>query len=76
MAALHSINAIGPAPHWRGRKREHRSIVFNTKFATEAHITSVHKLLSSTFEYLPTHPLTTRSLIRNKAQQLVSCISQ
>jgi hypothetical protein len=26
----HSINAIGPAPHWGGRKREHRSIVFAT----------------------------------------------
>jgi hypothetical protein len=27
---IHSINAIGPAPHWGGRKREHRSIVFAT----------------------------------------------
>jgi hypothetical protein len=26
----HSINAIGPAPHQSGRKREHRSIVFAT----------------------------------------------
>jgi hypothetical protein len=26
----HSINAIGPAPHRSGRKREHRSIVFAT----------------------------------------------
>jgi hypothetical protein len=24
----HSINAIGPAPHRGGRKREHRSIVY------------------------------------------------
>jgi hypothetical protein len=27
----HSINAIGPAPHRGGRKREHRSIVFATQ---------------------------------------------
>jgi hypothetical protein len=26
----HSINAIGPAPHRSGRKREHHSIVFAT----------------------------------------------
>jgi hypothetical protein len=26
----HSINAIGPAPHRGGRKREHRSIMFAT----------------------------------------------
>jgi hypothetical protein len=32
----HSINAIGPAPHRSGRKREHRSIVF----ATITHIPS------------------------------------
>jgi hypothetical protein len=32
----HSINAIGPAPHRGGRKREHRSIVF----ATITHIPS------------------------------------
>jgi hypothetical protein len=35
----HSINAIGPAPHWGGRNREHRSIVF----ATITHIPSVHQ---------------------------------
>jgi hypothetical protein len=28
----HSINAIGPAPHRSGRKREHRSIVFRLLF--------------------------------------------
>jgi hypothetical protein len=27
----HSINAIGPAPLWSGRKREHCSIMFATK---------------------------------------------
>jgi hypothetical protein len=32
----HSINAIGPAPHRSGRKREHCSIVF----ATITHIPS------------------------------------
>jgi hypothetical protein len=36
----HSINAIGPAPHRSGRKREHRSIVF----ATITHIPSLHKI--------------------------------
>jgi hypothetical protein len=30
----HSINAIGPAPHRSGRKREHRSIVFATIIIT------------------------------------------
>jgi hypothetical protein len=32
----HSINAIGPAPHQSGKKREHRSIMF----ATITHIPS------------------------------------
>jgi hypothetical protein len=36
----HSINAIGPAPHRGGRKREHRSIMF----ATITHIPSLHKI--------------------------------
>jgi hypothetical protein len=36
----HSINAIGPAPHRDGRKREHRSIMF----ATITHIPSLHKI--------------------------------
>jgi hypothetical protein len=35
----HSINAIGPAPLWSGRKREHCSIMF----ATSTHIPSLHK---------------------------------
>jgi hypothetical protein len=40
----HSINAIGPAPLWSGRKREHCSIMF----ATITHIPSLHKILSNT----------------------------
>jgi hypothetical protein len=36
----HGINAIGPAPHRSGRKRELRSIVF----ATITHIPSLHKI--------------------------------
>jgi hypothetical protein len=39
----HSINAIGPAPLWSGRKREHCSIMF----ATITHIPSLHKILSN-----------------------------
>jgi hypothetical protein len=35
----HSINAIGPAPLWSGRKREHYSIMF----ATITHIPSLRK---------------------------------
>jgi hypothetical protein len=37
----HSINAIGPAPLWSGRKREHCSIMF----VTITHIPSLHKIL-------------------------------
>jgi hypothetical protein len=40
----HSINAIGPAPLWSGRKREHCSIMF----ATITHTPSLHKILSNT----------------------------
>jgi hypothetical protein len=40
----HSINAIGPAPLWSGRKREHCCIMF----ATITHIPSLHKILSNT----------------------------
>jgi hypothetical protein len=29
IALHHSINAIGPAPNWSGRKRKHRSIVWH-----------------------------------------------
>jgi hypothetical protein len=36
----HSINAIAPAPHRGGIKREHRSIMF----ATIMHIPSLHKI--------------------------------
>jgi hypothetical protein len=39
----HSINAIGPAPLWSGRKREHCSIMF----ATITHIPSLHKISAS-----------------------------
>jgi hypothetical protein len=49
----HSINAIGPAPHRSGRKREHRSIVF----ATITHIPSLHKIRRNAPRYHPTyHP--------------------
>jgi hypothetical protein len=40
----HSINAIGPAPLWSGRKSEHCSIMF----AIITHIPSLHKILSNT----------------------------
>jgi hypothetical protein len=68
----HSINAIGPAPHRSGRKREHRSIVF----ATITHIPSLHKIRRNAPKYHPTNPLATPSIIRNKTQQLDRCIRQ
>jgi hypothetical protein len=51
----HSINAIGPAPHRGGRKREHRSI----RFATITHIPSLHKIRRNAPRYHPTNPLAT-----------------
>jgi hypothetical protein len=62
----HSINAIGPAPLWSGRKREHCSIMF----ATITHIPSLHKLLSNTPRNHPAPPPTTPNIIRHKTQQL------
>jgi hypothetical protein len=62
----HSINAIGPAPHRAGRKREHRSIMF----ATITHIPSLHKIRRNAPRYHPTNPLATPNIIRNKTQQL------
>jgi hypothetical protein len=62
----HSINAIGPAPHRSGKKREHRSIVF----ATITHISSLHKIRRNAPRYHPTNPLATPNIIRNKTQQL------
>jgi hypothetical protein len=51
----HSINAIGPAPLWSGRKREHCSIMF----ATITHNPSLHKILSNTPRNHPAPPPTT-----------------
>jgi hypothetical protein len=62
----HSINAIGPAPHRSGKKREHPSIVF----ATITHIPSLHKIRRNAPRYHPTNPLATPNIIRNKTQQL------
>jgi hypothetical protein len=46
----HSINAIDPAPHRSGRKREHCSRMF----ASITHIPSLHKILSNTcYHHLP-----------------------
>jgi hypothetical protein len=39
----HGINAIDPAPHWSGRKREHCSRMF----ASITHIPSLHKIPSN-----------------------------
>jgi hypothetical protein len=61
----HSINAIGPAPHQGGRKREHRSIMF----ATITHIPSLHKIRRNAPRYHPTTPLANPNIIRNKTQQ-------
>jgi hypothetical protein len=58
----HSINAIGPAPLWSGRKREHCSIMF----ATITHIPSLHKILSNTPRNHPAPPPTTPNIIRQK----------
>jgi hypothetical protein len=69
----HSINAIGPAPHQGGRKREHRSIVF----ATITHIPSLHNTIRRNApEYHTGTPLATPNIIKNKTQQLgwTSCI--
>jgi hypothetical protein len=55
----HSINAIGPAPLWSGRKREHCSIMF----ATITHIPSLHKILSNTPRNHPAPPPTTPNII-------------
>jgi hypothetical protein len=52
----HSINAIGPAPHRSGRKREHRSIVF----ATITHIPSLHKIRRNAPRY---HPYSSNCMI-------------
>jgi hypothetical protein len=49
----HDINAIGPAPHRGGRKREHRSIMI----ATITHIPSLHKICRNAPRYHPTNPL-------------------
>jgi hypothetical protein len=68
----HSINAIGPAPHRGGKKREHRSIVF----AIITHIPSLHKIRRNAPRYHPTNPLATPNIIRNKTQQLGRCIRQ
>jgi hypothetical protein len=74
----HSINAIGPAPLWSGRKREHCSIMF----ATITHIPSLHKIPSYTPRNHPAPPPTTPNIIRHKTQQLgrsirlyISCYS-
>jgi hypothetical protein len=63
----HSINAIGPAPHRGGRKREHRSIVF----AILTHIPSLQKIRRNAPRYHPTHPLATPNIIRNKTPLLL-----
>jgi hypothetical protein len=68
----HSINAIGPAPLWNGRKREHCSIMF----ATITHIPSLHKILSNTPRNHPAPPPTTPNIIRHKTQQLGRSIRQ
>jgi hypothetical protein len=68
----HSINAIGPAPLWSGRKREHCSIMF----ATITHIPSLHKILSNTPRNHPAPPPTTPNIIRHKTQQLGRSIRQ
>jgi hypothetical protein len=68
----HSINAIGPAPHRGGRKREHRSIMF----ATITHIPSLHKIRRNAPRYHPTNALATPNIIRNKTQQLGRSIRQ
>jgi hypothetical protein len=68
----HSINAIGPAPLWSGRKREHCSIMF----ATVTHIPSLHKILSNTPRNHPAPPPTTPNIIRHKTQQLGRSIRQ
>jgi hypothetical protein len=48
----HSINAIGPAPHLSGRKREHRSIVF----ATITHIPSSPLHCVCNITHIPSTP--------------------
>jgi hypothetical protein len=63
LAAFVSINAIDPAPHRSGRKREHRSIVF----ATITHIPSLHKIrrnarLHSAANHQHMHSRLTRAL--------------
>jgi hypothetical protein len=68
----HSINAIGPAPLWSRRKREHCSIMF----ATITHIPSLHKILSNTPRNHPAPPSTTPNIIRHKTQQLGRSIRQ
>jgi hypothetical protein len=70
--SCHSINAIGPAPLWSGRKREHCSITF----ATITHIPSLHKILSNTPKNHPAPPPTTPNIIRHKTQQLGRSIRQ
>jgi hypothetical protein len=57
----HSINAMGPAPHRGGRKREHSSVIF----ATITHIPSLHKIRRNAPRYHSANTPATPSITSN-----------
>jgi hypothetical protein len=59
----HSINAIGPAPHRGGRKREHRSIMF----ATITHTPSLHKKRRNAHQSVTRQGLATQHKAQHRA---------